>query len=160
MRTTHESTSRRAGGSSRLTALALVFAGCASGGAEPAETPGDPTAAETMAAQPAAAMSSFSTAQVERGRTRFDAVCAECHATSEFRGTNFRYEWRRRTAWDFYRTVSSTMPEDAPGSLADAEYVDVIAWILEMNGFQAGAADLPATEAALDQFVMDGAPGR
>lgn len=144
----------------RTAALGLLVAACASGGPDPADTAGDPGASQPAATGPAAVMASFSAAQVERGRTRFDAVCAECHAASEFRGTNFRFEWRRRTAWDFYRTVSTTMPEDAPGSLADTEYVDVIAWILEMNGFEAGPAELPATETALDQFVMDGAPGR
>ena len=101
---------------------------------------------------------SFTVRQVDRGEYDFSDVCADCHSTSEFRGQNFLYKWRRRTAWDFYRLITTTMPENAPGSLSDEQYVDVIAYVLQMNGFEAGTNELPATKAALDQFVMDGAP--
>ena len=102
----------------------------------------------------------FTLEQVDRGQYEFSVVCEECHSTSEFRGQNFEFSWRRRTAWDFYRTVTQTMPENAPGSLMDEQYVDVIAYILEMNGFEPGDAELPATKAAREQFPMDGAPTR
>ena len=134
---------------------ALVFAGCAGGGptvdVDPAPAEADPVATD---------VASFTTEQVERGRSEFGAACGECHSTSDFRGTDFQFKWRRRTAWAFFRTLTDTMPEDAPGSLSDQQYVEVIAYILEMNGFAPGDAELTATEAALDQFVMDGAGNR
>ncbi|MDX1578006.1 MAG: c-type cytochrome [Gemmatimonadota bacterium] len=137
-------------------ALALLAAtlGCAGAGPD-VET--DPELADEPAATPAAA-ASFTAAQAERGREEFGYVCAECHATSEFRGRDFQFRWRRRTAWDFFRNVTETMPEDAPGSLTDGQYVDIIAFILEMNGFPPGEVELEATESALDRFIMDGAP--
>ncbi|MDX1394868.1 MAG: hypothetical protein R3195_10765 [Gemmatimonadota bacterium] len=120
-----------------------------------------PGAEETAAGQTAGASStaSFTDGQADRGQTEFRQVCGDCHSTSEFRGENFQYTWRRRTAWDFYELVSTTMPEDAPGSLLDDQYVDVIAYILRLNGFTPGDRELPVTQEALDQFVMD-APGR
>ena len=131
--------------------LLTVMLGCA--GTTPApEAP----ARGGAGGETAAVVVSFSAEQAERGRLDFRVLCGECHGTSEFRGTNFLFRWRRQSAWDFYRTVSTTMPENAPGSLSDEEYVDIISYILEMNGHSAGGAELPATEAALDQLLMDG----
>ena len=109
--------------------LSTVMLGCA--GATPvpvATTPGN------VGGEPAAVAISFSAEQAERGQVDFGILCGECHGTSEFRGTNFQFRWRRQSAWDFFRTVSTTMPESAPGSLSDEEYVDVISYILELNG--------------------------
>ena len=136
----------------RVPALLLTaMLGCA--GTTPAPEAPAPGAG---GGETAAVAVSFSAEQVERGRLDFRVLCGDCHGASEFRGTNFLFRWRRQSAWDFFRTVSTTMPENAPGSLSDEEYVDVISYILEMNGHSAGAAELPATEAALDQLLMDG----
>lgn len=104
------------------------------------------------------AMASFTAEQAERGRDEFSATCGECHAIGDFRGETFRYEWRRRTAWAFFRSITETMPEDAPGSLTDQQYVDVVAYVLSLNGFEPGDRELPPLRDALEHFVMDGAP--
>jgi len=135
---------------------AALLAGCAAGPApraDPAPGAGAPDAPAPTA------MASFSAEQAERGREEFAAVCSECHATGDFRGSTFQYEWRRRTAWAFFRTVSETMPEDAPGSLTDQRYVDIVAYVLSLNGFEPGDRELPPLRDALEHFVMDGAPG-
>ena len=147
----------RSNGSPTLIALLIATVGCGGYSAEPATTPTPEGPAPPTA--PATAVASFTTAQVDAGRERFAAVCGECHTTGEFRGTDFQFTWRRRTAWDFFRTVKSTMPENAPGSLSDAEYVAVVAYVLQLNGFEAGDGELTATEAALDQFLLDSPPG-
>lgn len=147
----------RGTGGPRLAAFLMVAAGCGGYSAEPGNGP-SPTDASAPAAAPATG-ASFTTAQVDAGRQQFGAVCGECHTTGEFRGTDFQFTWRRRTAWDFFRTVRSTMPENAPGSLSDDEYLAVVAYVLQLNGFEPGNSDLTATEAALDQFVLDSPPG-
>lgn len=58
------------------------------------------------------------------------------------RGTQFQYEWGRRTVGDLYEHLFETMPEDAPGSLTPSQYIDVVAYILRLNGFPAGNAEL------------------
>ena len=53
------------------------------------------------------------------------------------------------------RATAAPMPEDAPGSLPDQEYVDVVAYILELNGHDAGEGELSATEESLGQLPVD-----
>ena len=150
-----------AGGANALR-LSLVFlmGGCASGGA--AESPSGPAAAADSPAaaaspatpattqQPPAAESAveapvgaiFTEAQASRGRTTFDEVCSECHTTSEFRGRTFQSNWGRRTVYSFFRTVRSTMPDDNPGGLEEQVYLDVVSYILSMNGHGPGTSEL------------------
>ncbi|MEJ2205703.1 MAG: cytochrome c [Gemmatimonadota bacterium] len=98
----------------------------------------------------------FTEEQAERGRATFREICSGCHYSSEFRGTQFVYEWRRRTARDLFRSISRTMPEDAPGSLAPGQYADVISYILRMNGLPAGERELPADAEALRAYPLSG----
>ena len=154
--------SERARAAALLGPLALLGTlGCASAPAPQTEPTVAATGAEevdTGTGPGASLVASFTDGQADRGQSEFRQFCGDCHSTSEFRGQNFQYTWRRRTAWDFYELVSSTMPENAPGSLLDEQYVDVIAYVLRLNGFTPGDHELPATQEALDQFVMD-APG-
>ena len=123
-------------------------------GPEVATTP-PPTAPAPTEAAPTTAAASFSAAQAGRGRTVFDGACSSCHSTGDFRGNSFIYSWRQRTAWNLYRQVVETMPEDAPGSLRDEEYIDIVAYILELNGHDAGDGELAATEESLGQIPVD-----
>jgi len=43
-----------------------------------------------------------------------------------------------------YTYIAENMPDDGPGSLPEADYVDAMAYILAMNGYPAGAAELTA----------------
>ena len=138
--------------------LAVCAAGCASSGtpevpaeetgtASPAlETPApanEATApAPTAPAPPTAGI--FTDDQADRGRTTFDEVCSECHTTSEFRGRTFQSNWGRRTVYSFFRTIRSTMPDDDPGGLEEQTYLDVVSYILSINGHAAGASELAA----------------
>ena len=86
----------------------------------------------------------FSEGQAERGSTAFDEVCADCHTTSEFRGRTFQSNWGRRTVYSFFRTIRSTMPDDNPGGLEEQTYLDVVSYILRLNGHAAGASEMTA----------------
>ena len=137
--------------SASLAVVAIV--GCAGNNPAPETMPSvriEPPSSETVSSTAV----SFSVEQVERGRDVFDFVCGECHIASEFRGDGFQFRWRRQTAWDLYRTITTTMPENAPGALTDQEYVDVVSLILEINGHVAGSAELSPTQAALDQLPI------
>ncbi|HKJ01454.1 MAG TPA: cytochrome c, partial [Longimicrobiales bacterium] len=126
-----------------------------------APRPGPPEAAlapATVAAAPEATPPPeggiYAGAQADRGRSAFREVCAECHYSSEFRDQKFRFKWRRRTVGDLYRDIVRNMPDDAPGSLPDQEYVDIVAYILQLNGFPPGSAELPADEVVLAGYSM------
>ena len=117
-----------------LTAFAvLVLAACSSSGAPaPAPAPtGGAAAAETAAEQapPAAtavASASFSEEQADRGRDVFRATCTECHYSSEFSDSQFKFKWSRRSAGNLYELIQTSMPETAPGSLSPDEAVDIV----------------------------------
>lgn len=96
----------------------------------------------------------YNARQASRGLDAFTRVCAECHAVSEFRGQDFEWRWRRRTAWNLYRTMTETMPEDNPGGLPAQTYVDVLAYILQLNDYAAGTAELIASEAAMEVIPL------
>jgi mono/diheme cytochrome c family protein len=92
----------------------------------------------------------YSLEQAERGRQAFREACGECHSVSEFRGSDFEWRWRRQTVWDFYRSVTRTMPENDPGNLSDRTVADVIAYILLINDYVFGVSDLLPTEKAME----------
>ena len=99
----------------------------------------------------------YSEEQAQRGRQVFRDACAECHYSSEMRDDAFQFEWERRTVGDLLEHVTRSMPDDAPGSLPTDQYVDVIAYILQLNGFAAGTADLTADHPGLATSLR--APG-
>ncbi len=120
----------------------------------PTETAEPPTEAADSAAASDAVGAIFTESQAGRGRTIFDETCSDCHTNSEFRGRLFRSNWGHRTVYAFYRTVRSTMPDDNPGGLEPQMYLDVVAYILSMNGHEAGdselSADSPMREIRID----------
>ena len=50
--------------------------------------------------------------------------------------------------------IQTQMPETAPGSLTDEEAVDLVAYILRMNGFEPGVSELAADPEALDGISL------
>jgi mono/diheme cytochrome c family protein len=158
-----------------VTVLALVVSGgCSSSagspepGAAPQARPADvvesTAAREAPAADTAgvagATVPPFTESQAGRGLEVFRTVCAECHYRSDFRGSQFRFDWRRRTVGDLYGIVVETMPEEDPGGLDPQQYADVVAFILSLNGFEAGEDELVADEEALRAYSLAGLEGR
>ena len=81
-------------------------------------------------------------------------MCAQCHTTSEFRGRTFQGNWGRRTVYSFFRTVRSTMPDDNPGGLDEQTYLDVVSYVMRMNGHDAGPAEM-LPDSPMRQLRMD-----
>ena len=92
----------------------------------------------------------FMAEQAERGMTTFVSVCSECHYRSDFRGSDFEWNWRRQTVRNLYAEITRTMPEDAPGSLSDEEYIDVIAYFLQLNEYPSGNVALVPVSEVMD----------
>ncbi|NNF27616.1 MAG: cytochrome c [Gemmatimonadetes bacterium] len=139
----------------------LLVGGCSSSGstANPAVAPAPAPVPQPEAAaaepEPAALPAGLYTSdQASRGADIFQDVCSECHTTNEFRGRIFQADWGRRSVYSFYRTVRSTMPDDNPGGLSEQVYLDVIAYILDMNGHPTGPGELSA-ESPMREFRID-----
>ena len=94
--------------------------------------------------------------QARRGEARYRDGCARCHLENlkgneqapALVGDPFIAEWETKTLRDFYGRVLSTMPADDPGSLDEKAVLDVLAFVLEANGFPAGARPLETAEEA------------
>lgn len=89
-------------------------------------------------------MSFYTEGQADRGEAAFRSNCAACHLRNQFRGGAFRARWEGRTAYDLVDQLRATMPMDNPGGLSLDQYVDVTAYLLSLNQYEAGAEELPA----------------
>ena len=107
----------------------------------------------------------FSTRQVDRGRRVYLRSCEHCHGSS-FEGNDtaeipalvydpFFRQWSGRTVGELFEHVSRSMPADDRSSLTPRAYSDVVALILESNGFPAGESDLPEKAEELAAIMIE-----
>ena len=97
----------------------------------------------------------FTEEQATRGKAAAEKNCGSCHGTTlkgelapSLIGDEFIGHWYDAKLSELAMKVSVTMPADAPGSLKPAEYADVLAYLLQVNGFPAGADTLALEPAA------------
>jgi mono/diheme cytochrome c family protein len=92
----------------------------------------------------------YSAAQAERGKVPFTGVCRRCHADTlegsrrgpALKGESFMADWEAQDLKRLFDKMRDTMPPDSPSSLEDHEYLDVMTYILQANGYPAGSKDL------------------
>lgn len=102
----------------------------------------------------------FTAEQVAKGRAGHRAFCLSCHGTEAYTGEPFETMWLGRTVFDFFDALRTTMPNDEPGKLTTEEYVDVIAYILNLNGYPPGSLALSYDENELRKVKIDSLPPR
>jgi mono/diheme cytochrome c family protein len=93
----------------------------------------------------------YSVEQAKRGGEQYAVFCTNCHQP-DLQGdgmdvpgiadARFQKKWDRRSLKDLFEMMSKQMPEIAPGSLSRAVYTDLLAYILQVNGFPSGATPL------------------
>ena len=96
----------------------------------------------------------YTKAQAERGLTLYDTSCASCHELGKFKGAEFTNAWTDKPLIDLHTAVVS-MPMDAPGSMKPAEYAEIIAYFLSINGYPAGQTELDRSEASIKAIKLD-----
>lgn len=100
--------------------------------------------------------------QAERGEAAYSSSCIGCHEGQdadgpELMGKAFLDRWREDKLEPLYTFIKATMPGNAPGSLDERAYVDIIAFILEENGLPAGKGELtPALMRDVQLVGLDG----
>lgn len=100
----------------------------------------------------------YTKAQADRAKPLFDKVCAACHAFTvaakkkpadlPLGDTPFFDTWEDRPIGDLVTTITLTMPNDGSAVISDTEALDLVAYILQQNGFPAGPKPLTAESAA------------
>ena len=104
-----------------------------------------------------------SAAQSARGATVYAKSCALCHGknlegttSTPLTGSAFTAKWgdARHSIDDLYFVVRTQMPYGAGGTLTNKQYIDVVAYILQRNGYATGGKELAADSAALKQVKI------
>ena len=84
----------------------------------------------------------YTQAQAARGESRYRATCTSCHSDGPRRGEAFMRDWSGSDVGSLVTRTKASMPPGAPGSLTDADYLDLVAYMLRANDFPAGPGDL------------------
>ena len=112
----------------------------------------------------------YTAAQAERGKGTFDRSCSRCH-NSNLRGSDrgptlvgdeFLNSWLDGSLEALFSFIRDSMPDGNASTVNDTRKADVLAYILQRNGFPTGATELPPDASKLEmvQILREGvAPG-
>jgi quinoprotein glucose dehydrogenase len=99
----------------------------------------------------------YSDAQAERGKAVYEEQCSFCHL-ADLSGQGFApplvddaftQRWQDGNLGDLFTIVKVTMPQDKPQSLTDAQYAEIVSYMLKMNKYPSGAQELQPDATAL-----------
>jgi mono/diheme cytochrome c family protein len=117
--------------------------------------------AQQAPAQPAAPSRTvkdgvYTAAQAQRGQAIFKDKCVPCHGASlggdvgpSLTGDDFNSDWNYLPVSDLVNKIRTTMPQNAPGTLSREQATDLVSYILQVDKFPAGRAELSSSEEAL-----------
>lgn len=112
----------------------------------------------------------FTRAQAERGRLSYREHCATCHG-ADLQGAEYKALQGNRFWTDYQEApldyllgqISRNMPHSEDGSLKGtlgaSTYADIVAFMLDTNGFPAGATELTEASSAGVAIVRKEGPG-
>ena len=101
--------------------------------------------------------------QALKGRDLYNEHCASCHGAAlegqgslPLSGATFRARWAddRHSVDDLFYIIRTLMPYGQPATLSKQEYIDIIAYILMVNGYPAGAQPLPSDPPILKRMTI------
>ena len=106
----------------------------------------------------------YTKAQADAGKDTYDNTCAVCHgdhmqggAGPALAGQDFLSvsQYQKITAKYFFKFMSTHMPLTDPGSLTKQQYLDILAYLLEMNGYRAGSHELTDKKEELEAIKIE-----
>lgn len=113
----------------------------------------------------------YTVEQAARGKVLNSGVCMKCHgdrgdgagepdqpqAPAIARATFLR-KWDSQSLASLFEYIRGTMPPDNPGSRTDQNYIDVIAYMLELTAVPPGDTELPPDPEVLDYIIVGPKP--
>lgn len=100
----------------------------------------------------------YTKAQADAAKPQFDKLCAECHAFTvaakkqekdlPLGDEPFLKKWEGRTLDELLTLIVTTMPNDGSAVVNDDEALNLLAYVLQQNGFAPGKAPLDKAGAA------------
>ena len=116
----------------------------------------------------------YTAEQAESGRVQFNRVCTPCHVSGDApppskTGRGFwlgdqhlllnlggRYAHKYPSVYHLFRRVRDSMPSSDADSVSVAAKVDIVAYMLQQNGFPAGRTPLPLDVVAMKGMRLNG----
>jgi mono/diheme cytochrome c family protein len=88
--------------------------------------------------------------QANRGASAYAKECAGCHGTAltggeeapPLSGGGFVANWNGLTLGDLFERTRTTMPQNDPSRVSRQGHADILAYVLSVNKFPAGKAEL------------------
>ena len=106
----------------------------------------------------------FNDQQAQRGEESYTAHCRGCHGpegsggrATAITGDQFFARWGEDTLSGLFRSIAGTMPRNAPASLNQETYLDIVAYVLRINDYPVGAEELTAE--AVGTILVTGRDG-
>ena len=104
--------------------------------------------------------------QAARGQQVYARACAVCHldalqgdsVSPPLVGPSFFARFPDVTALELVTAIRSSMPQHAPDSLGDQAYVDLVSYLLKVNGNRSGASELRTDVAELENIIITEQP--
>lgn len=100
----------------------------------------------------------YSKAQADGAKAQFEKLCAECHPFKvadkkkpkdlPLGDEPFFEEWTGRPLSEMVNLIALTMPNDGSAVVSDEEALNLVAYILQKNGYRPGAKPLTKETAA------------
>jgi hypothetical protein len=94
----------------------------------------------------------YTKAQADGAKAQFEKLCAECHAFTvaakkkpkdlPLGDEPFFESWTGRPLSEMISLIALTMPNDGSAVVTDQEAIDLVAYILQQNGFATGSNPL------------------
>ena len=141
------------------TTFAAAAGGSAAGGVAPAQAD--------------LATGVYTKAQADRGATVYSENCLRCHGedletarggteygipSPPLAGSDFLNHWKGKSLKELFTFIQTTMPKNVSVKLTPKEYVDVLAFLLQQNGFPEGHDELTAEPERLDVIRLSEQP--
>jgi mono/diheme cytochrome c family protein len=105
--------------------------------------------------------------QAKRGEPLYYRDCSSCHGdklqgddnSPALAGTDFTADWNGLTLGKLFDKIRLTMPRDGPSQVSNPEKADILAYILSVNKFPAGKAELQQGD-ALKEIRFEAKPAK
>jgi len=99
----------------------------------------------------------FTAAQAERGKANFlTGRCGGCHKLDltgdrgpALKGEDFIAHWENGSLATLFDKIRETMPPNAPNETTDDAKIDIVAYLLQQNGYPVGKSELRAESESL-----------
>jgi mono/diheme cytochrome c family protein len=104
----------------------------------------------------------YTTAQAERGKSNFlSGRCGGCHQLDlsgdrgpALKGDGFLSHWENGSVNALFKKISETMPPNGPNETTDEAKIDIVAFLLQSNGFPVGKTELRLDADALEAIEI------